>query len=265
MADQPKAVFFVSDAHLGSGPDQDWRERTLVEFLAGLSRRATHLYILGDLFDFWFEYRHAIPKGHFRLLRTLADLIESGTEIVYLGGNHDFWCGTYLGREVGLQVHQRPIVAEHQGRKIFLTHGDGIGPGDIGYRLLKAVLRNRVAISLYRTIHPDLGIPLAYRISKMSRQHTQGRQVLLERMSRYLVTPRFAAGHDAVVSGHIHDPIHLRDKQDRDFLIVGDWIESFTYVRLENGSFALERFRPSAPAERLAPTPWPPGLSPSEQ
>ncbi|MCK4304459.1 MAG: UDP-2,3-diacylglucosamine diphosphatase [Candidatus Eisenbacteria sp.] len=263
MDEQQKAVFFLGDAHLGSGPNQDLRRRTLLAFLAGLKHRATHLYVLGDLFDFWFEYRHAIPKGHFRILHALADLIDAGIETIYLGGNHDFWCGTYLNREVGLHVHQHPIVVRHQGRQIFLAHGDGIGPGDNGYRLLKAVLRHPVAIALYRTIHPDLGIPLAYCVSKTSRKHTKERQIILRNLSRHLVGPRFAAGEDAVLIGHIHDPNHLQDARKRDFLIVGDWIEHFTYARLANGTFTLERFQLSAEAQHLTPTAWPPGMEPA--
>jgi UDP-2,3-diacylglucosamine hydrolase len=264
MAEQPKAVYFLSDAHLGGGPEEDNRRRILLQFLSGLHGSADHLYILGDLFDFWFEYRHAVPKGHFRVLRALADLVEDGTPVTYLGGNHDFWCGSYLSREVGLVVHQRPLSITRQGRRIFLAHGDGLGPGDHGYRLLKAILRSPLAIALYRTIHPDLGIPLAYRVSKASRQHTKALRVILRDLSRHVAGPRFAKGYDAVVTGHIHDPQHLRGPGERDFLIIGDWLVNFTYVRLEGGQFVLERFREAAAPEPIEASPWPSGLTPGE-
>jgi UDP-2,3-diacylglucosamine hydrolase len=263
VTEQAKAVFFVSDAHLGSGPNHDLRVRTLVAFLHGLSDRASHLYVLGDLFDFWFEYRHAIPKGHFRVLRALADLVDAGVQVAYLGGNHDFWCGSHLSSEVGLEVHQKPFQTRHQGRRIFLAHGDGIGPGDTGYRLLKAVLRSRLSVFLYRTLHPDFGIPFAYRVSRISRNHTAGREVLLARMSRHLVAPRYAAGDDAVLIGHIHDPIHLQDARERDFLILGDWLENFTYVRLQGGTFSLERYLPDATCESIPARSWPEPMAPS--
>jgi UDP-2,3-diacylglucosamine hydrolase len=262
--DQPQSVYFISDAHLGSGSDQDTRIRTLVDLLGSFRRDAEHVYVLGDLFDFWFEYRHAIPKGHFRVLRALAELVEAGIPVTYLGGNHDFWSGSYLSREVGLHVHQHPITRQHQGRRLFLAHGDGLGPGDTGYRILKAVLRHRIAIALYRTIHPDLGIPLAYRISKTSRNHTAGRDILLERMSRYVVTPRLLEGDDAVIVGHIHDPIHLTGPGTMEFVIIGDWLEHFTYVRMTGGALHLETYRGKAPPTRIEPLPWPAGLAPTK-
>ncbi|MCK4414635.1 MAG: UDP-2,3-diacylglucosamine diphosphatase [Candidatus Eisenbacteria sp.] len=256
------SVFLISDAHLGSGPDSDQRCARLVSLLDGFREHASHLYILGDLFDFWFEYRHAVPKGHFRILRALADLVDAGVQVVYLGGNHDFWCGSYLEREVGLEVHQHPIRVEHQGRRLLLAHGDGIGPGDLGYRLLKRILRHPLAIAGYRMLHPDLGIPLAHRVSGTSRRHTKGRTFYLRQMSRYLVAPAFAEGHDAVIVGHVHDPQHLRDDRNREFLIVGDWLEFFTYVRLEEGRFTLEQFRDTEAPTVLPATPWPDGLEP---
>lgn len=268
MNDQPQSVYFISDAHLGSGPDHEMRVRTLVALLRSFHRDAEAVYVLGDLFDFWFEYRHAVPRGHFQVLRALAELVEAGIPITYLGGNHDFWSGSYLSREVGLDVSQHPITREHQRRRLFLAHGDGLGPGDTGYRILKAILRHRIAISLYRTIHPDLGIPLAYRVSKTSRQHTAGREVLLDRMARHVVTPRIRAGDDTVIVGHIHDPIHLTGPGKTEFVIIGDWLENFTYVRLTGGVLYLQRFRESEDAdggfatERIAPEPWPEGLAP---
>ncbi|MFH1142980.1 MAG: UDP-2,3-diacylglucosamine diphosphatase [Candidatus Eisenbacteria bacterium] len=255
-------MFFISDAHLGSGSDTERRSRLLVELLQGFRFRAGQVYILGDLFDFWFEYRHAIPKGHFAVLRALADLVDAGIPVDYIGGNHDFWCGTYLNREVGVEVHQRPIRATHQGRRMFLAHGDGLGPGDMGYRLLKAVLRHPSAIAMYRLIHPDLGVPLAHRVSTTSRSHTKTRAYYLQRMARFVVGPQFAEGHDAVILGHIHDPMHLRDRHNRDFLVIGDWLDHFTYVRLREGRFTLERFRPGEAPEHLPPISWPAGLEP---
>ena len=260
--DQRQSVYFVSDAHLGSGPQHDLRVRTLVAFLRSIQDSASEVYVLGDLFDFWFEYKHAIPKGHFRVLRALAELVEAGVRVHYLGGNHDFWCGSYLSREVGLTVHPRPIRVEHQGRKLFLAHGDGLGPGDTGYRILKKVLRNPVAIALYRTIHPDLGIPFAYKVSKTSREYTAGLEVLLGRMSRHVISPQMRDGVDAVVIGHIHVPIHRTGPGAMDFLIIGDWLENFTYVKLTGGAFHLERFREGGDAESLSAEPWSAELEP---
>lgn len=261
MEPQGKAVFFLSDAHLGSGVDSAARSRRLTEFLSSQRGRMSHLYLLGDLFDFWFEYRHTIPKGHFQVLRALADGVAAGVPTVYLGGNHDFWCGTYLSREVGVEVCQHPIRVTHQGRRIFLAHGDGLGPGDTGYRFLKTVLRNPAAIALYRLIHPDLGIPLAQVVSRISRHHTHPRDYILRRLFRHVATPCYAAGDDAVLVGHIHDPLHLRDAAARDFLIVGDWLEHFSWVRLEDGRFTLEYLEGEA-IGTLPSQPWPDAIAP---
>jgi UDP-2,3-diacylglucosamine hydrolase len=257
------SVCFISDAHLGSGPDSDERCRTLAEFLASRRNALTHLYILGDLFDFWFEYRYAIPKGGFPILRALAELVGHGVPVDYLGGNHDFWCGSYLEREIGVRVHQHPIRVEHQGRRIYLAHGDGIVPGDTGYRILKAVLRSPLSIGLYRMIHPDLGVPLAHRVSLVSRKHTHERRFYVDRFSRYLAGPRFAEGLDAVIVGHVHDPMHFRDARERDFLIVGDWIEFFTSVTLRDGHFHLEQHQPGSDPQTIPPQPWPAGAEPT--
>jgi len=258
-----KSVCFISDAHLGSGADSAERCRSLAALLAARRESLTHLYILGDLFDFWFEYRYAIPKGGFPVLRALADLVDRGVPVAYLGGNHDFWCGSYLQREIGVHVHQQPIRVEHQGRRIYLAHGDGIVPGDTGYKILKAVLRNRLSIALYRTIHPDLGIPFAHRVSLVSRKHTHEKRFYIDRFSRYLAGPRFAAGDDAVVVGHVHDPMHFRDARQRDFLIVGDWIDYFTSVTLRDGRFTLEQHRPGDDPQTIPPQPWPAGAEPA--
>ncbi|MBD3237523.1 MAG: UDP-2,3-diacylglucosamine diphosphatase [Candidatus Eisenbacteria bacterium] len=263
MQKQSPAVYFLSDAHLGSGRTAEARGASLVARLRELRGHATHLYLLGDLFDFWFEYHHAIPKGHFRILRALAELVDAGVPVDYFGGNHDFWCGSYLQREVGLRVHHSPQRVTHQGRSIFLAHGDGLGPGDRGYRILKAILRHPLAIGLYRLLHPDWGIPFAYRVSHISRQHTAGRETILRRLAAYVAAPRYAAGDDAVVIGHVHDPQHLRDGRGRDFLIVGDWLEHFSWVRLADGAFTLERQW----EDRIETVPagrWPTGSDPTE-
>jgi UDP-2,3-diacylglucosamine hydrolase len=259
---ESKPIYWISDAHLGSAPNPLEREARLVRFLNQLRGQTEQLYIVGDLFDFWFEYRHAVPRGGFRALHAIAGLVDSGTHVSYLGGNHDFWCGTYLAREVGLDVRPSPITVEHQGRRIFLAHGDGLGPGDTGYRMLKAVLRNPAAIALYRWLHPDLGIPLAHRVSAVSRVHTKGRDPYLMRMSRHVASPQYAQGHDVVLVGHVHDPMHLRDDAGREFLVIGDWIDAFSFVRLAAGRFSLLRFVPGSEPVPIPATAWPEGMAP---
>lgn len=243
FSSKPGPVLFISDCHLGSPAGPPQRAAWLVEFLESLPGRIGGLFVVGDLFDFWFEYRHAIPKGHFGVCRALAEITRSGVPVLYFGGNHDFWAGSYLRDEIGLQVAEGPRTFELQGRRVFIAHGDGMGGGDAGYKILKRILRSPVAIALYRSIHPDWGIPFAYRVSVASRRHTEPREIIVPRLCREIALPALQRGHDAVVIGHIHEPTHLR-LADGDFLILGDWLENFTYGVLQEGRFRLLRRRP---------------------
>jgi UDP-2,3-diacylglucosamine hydrolase len=251
FGEKPGPVVFVSDAHLGAPAGPPERTAWLVEFLERLPGKIGGLLVVGDLFDFWFEYRHAIPKGHFRVSRALHQIVCTGVPCLYFGGNHDFWAGSYLEHEIGLSVTQTPRSFEIQGRRIFVAHGDGLGKGDLGYRFLKKILRNRLAIALYRSVHPDIGIPFAYRVSTTSRRHTEPREVLLPKLVRDIAKPHLAEGHDAVVIGHVHEPTHIRMPQG-EFLILGDWLESMTYAVLDEGRFSLHRFRPGKKSESIA-------------
>lgn len=237
------AVYFFSDAHLGADPfaEEAERERQLHEFLTSLVGHASHLYIVGDLFDFWFEYRHAIPRRHFATLAVLRRLRQAGVTITYLNGNHDFWLGPFLSRELGIFTHDGPLDANHQGRRIWMHHGDGLLGGDLGYKLLKKVIRHPVSIALYGLLHPDIGIPLAAFFSRASRHSRDSRLFDDERLWQRIALPRFAEGHDAVMVGHLHHALERREGE-RCFFVLGDWIERLTYVVLEDGEFRLRRW-----------------------
>jgi UDP-2,3-diacylglucosamine hydrolase len=178
--------------------------------------------------------------------------------VAYLGGNHDFWVGSFLRDELGIEVFDGPITLPLQGRTVHLAHGDGLGPGDTGYKVLKRVLRHRLAIAGYRSLHPDIGIPLAHRFSAFSRKYTEPRAVLLPKILRDVAAPRLRDGVTAMVMGHVHYPAHFRG-DGRDFLIIGDWIENFTYVRMEKGEFFLCRLDGNDQETRIEPEPFPAG------
>ena len=237
------AVYFFSDAHLGADPEptEAAREKSLHEFLTSLIGRASHLYVVGDLFDFWFEYRHAIPRRHFETLAVLRRVRAAGVAITYLTGNHDFWLGPVLSREMGLVTHDGPLSVTHQGRRIWMHHGDGLLGGDLGYRVLRRIIRHPVSIRLYGLLHPDIGIPLANHFSRASRHSRELRQFDLERLWTGIALPRFAEGHDAVMVGHLHTVLERRDGE-RCFFVLGDWIDRMTYVVLEDGEFQLKRW-----------------------
>jgi UDP-2,3-diacylglucosamine hydrolase len=221
-----------------SGARDGSREARLLSFLRSLPGWAESLYVVGDLFDFWFEYRMAIPRRYFELLRALRDIRERGVAVTILAGNHDFWLGHFLGEELGLETRDGPLELRLQGRRIWLHHGDGLIGGDLGYKLLKRVVRSPISIGLYRWIHPDLGLPLAHWCSKVSRGSREHRPLDGERLFRDIAAPRFAEGFDAVMIGHFHHAFERRDGE-RVFYVLGDWMERFTYVELEGGVFRM--------------------------
>jgi len=236
------AVYFIADAHLGAEPEsrEAPRRRRLHDFLTSLPGRASALYIVGDLFDFWFEWGAAIPRRHFETLAALRDVRRAGIEVHYLNGNHDFWLGPFLSRELGLVTHDRAVTLETQGHRIWMHHGDGLVGGDLGYRILKRVIRSPAAIALYRVLHPDIGWWLAHRVSRWSRVSREDRPPDTDRLWREIAEPRFAAGFDTVMVGHFHLVLERRDGP-RTLFVLGDWIDQFTAVRLEDGVFTLER------------------------
>lgn len=237
-------VYFFADSHLTTRRTESERAREarLDAFLAHVVEHASRLYILGDLFDFWFEYRHAIPAGHLQVFRRLYELRDAGVPVTFLAGNHDYWCVGFLSRELGVETHAGPVSATLQGRKIWMAHGDGLIARDWGYRALRRVLRNRWCIAAYRLIHPDIGVPLAHNSSSGSRHVTEQRDIALGAYREQVILPKFREGYDAVLLGHIHVPIHEKEPDGKEFMFVGDWLRSFTYATLTNGVFAHRRW-----------------------
>lgn len=235
------AVYFFSDAHLGENDKEREKEKLakIYAFLEMVKNDGEKLFILGDLFDFWFEYKHAIPKEHLKVVFRLASLIEEGKEVHYISGNHDFWLGNFLSREAGITIHKDYFETEEQGKRLFLIHGDGISPSDKGYRILKKILRNRVNIWLYQKLPADWGIPLAKRVSGSSRNYTSGRTNKFLKDYEEYAGKKLAEGFDAVVIGHLHVPI-LQEINGGIYLNTGDFIDHYSYGRMENGKITLE-------------------------
>jgi UDP-2,3-diacylglucosamine hydrolase len=236
-------VVFFSDVHLGaeSRAKEAGREGQLHEFLKSLPGRCSRLVIVGDLFDFWFEYRTAIPRRSFPTLEVLSGLRRAGLSIDWLNGNHDFWLGPFLSEDLGIRVHHGPLVVEGGGRKVWVHHGDGLVHGDYGYRLLKAVIRHPISIALYRLVHPDLGIPFAHWISGGSRHLLGHRLPPEDRLWAEVAEPRFRAGYDAVVIGHFHH-VYERREGGRELFVLGDWIRHRTYLTLSESALKLQQW-----------------------
>lgn len=232
--------YVLSDAHLGAAPSA--LERSLVSFLRSLPGRAGSLLINGDLFDFWFEWRHAEPRGHFRTLAALADLHDAGVPILFIGGNHDCWGGDVLVRDVGVAYQLGPWTGSLGGWRAYVDHGDGLREReDRAYRRLRTVLRNRWAIRAFRWIHPDWSVPLATGSSDVSRVHGARdggaglRRIALERLAA-------GDGTELVVFGHSHIPALVRAPGGGAYANPGAWIDAPTYLVITPGRIELRRW-----------------------
>ena len=238
-------IFFLSDVHLGvDSPSRErLKERNLISFLEHVKAAGETLFILGDLFDVWFEYRKVIPSRYFRVLYFLQDVLESGVKVHYILGNHDFWANDGFFQSMGMVLHRRPFQIGMRGRNYYLSHGDDPGYHDRGYRVLKRVIRNRAVIWTMGLLHPDLGLSLAERISRLSRKHPRGKTgIAYERYIANVAGPVFDKGADVVIIGHIHTP-YLKKMDGKVFVNIGNWFRDFTYGRLDpEGEIHLERW-----------------------
>lgn len=240
------AVYLFSDAHLGADDPagEKGKLEKLFSFLEMVGRQGNRLYILGDLFDFWFEYKQAIPKQHLTVVFRLAGLVEKGIPIHYITGNHDFWLGDFMEKEVGLVIHRDRYETVEEGKKLLLLHGDGLSPSDWKYRwFVRSILRNRLAIALYRLLPPDWSIPFARKMSSSSRNLTSGREQQFLKDYEEFARHKLSEGYDAVIIGHTHQP-EFKSWDEGVYLNTGDFYRHFSYGRLENGRLSLEYFRP---------------------
>jgi len=234
-------VYFISDVHLGLGDRQAERQKEdrLLAFLQGILPKTEELCILGDLFDFRFEYATVIPKGFHRTLTALQAFTDRGIPVHYIAGNHDFWMGDFFQKELGVHMYLDPCELTLGGKRVFMHHGDGLAPRDTGYRMIKPVLRNRLAIRLYRLLHPDIGVPLARGSSRTSRAYTSNKDYGEEEGMLELATKKFTEGCDIVVMGHRHRP-HIEQIDKGTYVNLGDWISFHTYAVLDGGVVKLE-------------------------
>lgn len=237
-------ALIVSDAHLGATADAS-RDR-LIDFLERAPYTADELIVNGDLFDFWFEWRTAVPSEHFAVLRALARVVDAGVRVRHVAGNHDAWGGDFLTEQVGLELVEAPLVTEVGGRRTFLAHGDGLAGGDWGYRALKAFVRSGPAVALFRALHPDLAHAVIDRISRTERdveagEHGAGEraEVLSEHADRLL---REDPSLQLVIFGHSHRPELREVEPGRHYLNAGDWIQHFTYGVVTPEGVSLERW-----------------------
>lgn len=240
----PDRIAFIADAHLGMPDDDPERSVKLVEFLRWLNGKVSYLYIVGDLFDFWFEYKSVIPNTCPHIIFELYNIVQSGTKVILFAGNHDYWLGPYIRDIVGIEIKPDEVIVEHQNKKIYIHHGDGLYPNDFGYRILKKVLRNRISIFLFKLLHPDCAAWIAKVSSKTSRNYLalQNQDGKNTKLFRNIADERLKNGYDAVVYGHAHVPL-IEERRGGTLVLLGDWIKHNTYVFLENGTFTLNSWK----------------------
>lgn len=228
----PQPVYFIADAHLGIESDalEAAKESELVALLSHLNGRASLLYLVGDTFDFWFEYPRVEPDRHISVLKALAALVDSGTEVRFLGGNHDYWAGAVLEGATGATVHRTPVTDTHFGRRTFVAHGDGLPEGDWKYKVLKAIIRSRPAIAAFRLIPPARGASIARWASGLS-EITPERVARATPAMRRFLESKLGEGYDVAVVGHVHKQMVWKSG-DGTAVVVGDWMKHRSVVEL---------------------------------
>ena len=240
-------TYFLSDLHLGAYPNIEKSSiPMLMGFLSHVEEDKAHLCIVGDLLDFWFEYRTVIPRQPFRLLARLKEMVENGCRVTYIAGNHDYWLGDFLKEDVGLVTFTDVVETTIGGKRFFISHGDGLAiTGDLGYRMLKGILHSGIVSAAFRLIHPDLGIGMARLFSRLSRRHSSRNNNDTRPGLEAFVRTKAESGFDYVVLGHLHRP-RLFTIEGTSCLVIGDWIDYFTYGLFSNGRLTLEKWPATA-------------------
>ena len=246
-----KKVYFFSDCHFGV-PDREQsltRERLLIRFLDRIKQDALEVYIMGDLFEFWFEYKTVVQKGHVRLLGKLAEITDAGIPVYFFRGNHDVWAFDYLAEELDMKIYPDTLVKEILGKKFFLGHGDGLGKGDNGYKFLKKVFRNRVNQWLFRWVHPDIGTGMGLFWSNKSRIAHENTGIDLVNEAGIKRLKGFCEGEllkdpgiDYFVFGHIHKPKVVKIGEKASYYSIGDWIKHYSYLEFDGTTLAHKYF-----------------------
>jgi UDP-2,3-diacylglucosamine hydrolase len=245
-----KKIYFASDFHLGvpTPAASLEREKKIVRWLDAVKGDAHSIYLLGDIFDFWFEYRHAIPKGFIRLQGKLAELRDANIPIQFFTGNHDMWMFDYFEKELGIPVHRDPQILEVGSQKLMIGHGDGLGPGDHQYKIIKWFFNSSLCQWLFARIHPNLGIGIAKYWSRKSRisNDRKGEDEFKGEDSEYLLIycreMEKISHHDFYIFGHRHLPLDIRINEQSRYINLGEWVNFNTYGVYDGRNVELKTF-----------------------
>ncbi|MCJ8208136.1 UDP-2,3-diacylglucosamine diphosphatase [Mucilaginibacter sp. RS28] len=245
---QRTKIYFASDFHLGIGGYQLHREREarVVRWLDSIKDDAAELYLVGDIFDFWFEYTTVVPKGYIRFLGKLAELSDAGVKLTFFKGNHDMWMFGYFEKELGATIVSNELIMERDGKRFYIHHGDGLGPGDAKYKFLKKIFRSPLCQWLFERVHPNLGIGIANRWSQHSKDvnaTNEQRKVyeqewLVTFSKEVLKTQHF----DYLIFGHRHQAFDIKLNDRSRYINLGEWISAFTYAVFDGEDISLHAF-----------------------
>lgn len=247
-----KKIYFLSDFHLGV-PDSASsleREKKIVRFLDTAKLDAAEIFIVGDLFDFWYEYKTVVPKGYVRILGKMAEITDSGIPIHFFVGNHDMWMRDYFQKELNVPVYFEPLAFDFNGKKFLVGHGDGLGPGDHGYKFLKKVFRNPVCQWLFGVLPPNIGVGVANYFSRKSRAKamaaSKDEQFLGEDKEWLIIHCKEVLQkehYDYFVFGHRHLPINFNLTQSSLYINLGDWLQYSSYAVFDGANLELKYYK----------------------
>lgn len=245
-----KKIYFLSDFHLGA-PNAEvslLREKKIVQFLDEIKKDAEQIFIVGDLFDFWYEYKKVVPRGYTRILGKLAELTDSGIAIHFFVGNHDMWMNDYFQKELNIPVYFEPTIFEFNNKKFMIGHGDGLGPGDAGYKFIKKIFRNKICQSLFGLLPPYIGMGIAHYFSNKSRSREDSNiEVFLGEENEWLL----AYSKDVLqkehfhyfIFGHRHLPIDFSLNENSRYINLGEWINYNSYAVFDGNNLELKYYK----------------------
>jgi UDP-2,3-diacylglucosamine hydrolase len=243
-----KKVYFASDVHLGypNATQAEWREKLFVKWLDSIKEDALELYLVGDIFDFWYEYKKVVPRGFVRFLGKIAELTDAGIAVHFFTGNHDMWVSDYLTNEVGVILHREAMEQTIFNKKFYIAHGDGLGPGDYGYKILKRIFSSKTLQFLFSRLHPNFSLWLAHGWSNKSRSQKgiiaqSYKKIEDEILYKYSIELLKNKEYDYLVFGHRHLVVN-QPINDSVYINLGDWITNFSYGVFDGNKFSLLKF-----------------------
>ncbi len=241
-------IFFVSDVHLGAPAFKNNHERelTFARWLDSIADDVQELYLMGDIFDFWWEYKKVVPRGFTRILGRIANLTDRGIPVHFFTGNHDLWVFDYLPSELGVVVYKNEVIKEFGGKKFFLAHGDGLDAEDIGYIRLKKIFTNKKLQWLFSRLHPNFALHIAHKWSGSSRTAKLAKEeefnVKYDGMYKFAQEYLTKEPIDYFIFGHRHQMVVTPLNEITNFVLLGDWITNFSFGVFDGDKFELKRF-----------------------